>query len=266
MPTKKQLAALAKGRAKRAANIKKKATKANYKKKNCKTTKRKTNGFGDILRRFQDKKEEISKEDNTPISQQITKPPPPEIAGQENIPIEETPGKSLNLPSMRDLIDTAGNTGKKVWGHVNNAANYTWSALKDVNKMMGDAFSGIKTNPTLRNGSKRALKALKNSGMAAFNALRGESDRMWYIKILLTEINNKLDSFKFGEEITEKDVINLLKNSNILFALTELEAEENPDFPIKLLRQIKQAQLYITEIVKNAGYDIEIAEEEVAVN
>ena len=98
--------------------------------------------------------------------------------------------------------------------------------------------------------------------MAAFNALRGESDRMWYIKILLTEINNKLDSFKFGEEITEKDVINLLKNSNILFALTELEAEENPDFPIKLLRQIKQVQLYVMEILKSVGYTAEIGGED----
>ena len=219
--------------------------------------KRKTNGFGDILRRFQDKKEEISKEDNTPISQQITKVPPPEIAGQENIPIEETPGKSLNLPSMRDLIDTAGNTGKKVWGHVNNAANYTWSALKDVNKMMGDAFSGIKTNPTLRNGSKRALKALKNSGMAAFNALRGESDRMWYIKILLTEINNKLDSIKEGEEITDKEITNIFANANVLTELVNLEMDENPDFPSKLLREINSMKLYIEQIAKGLGFNVE---------
>ena len=50
MPTKKQLAALSRGRAIRAANLKKKATKGKYKKgKRCLKTKKKTNfGWGTI--------------------------------------------------------------------------------------------------------------------------------------------------------------------------------------------------------------------------
>ena len=106
MVTKKQLAALAKGRAVRAANCKKKNTKATYLKKQtktpkkCKQTKKRTNiSFGEIFDNYQD-----------------------EYNRHREPPKEPSP---------------------TLWNHITNAADISWKALNSLTNAIGDGLYSI---------------------------------------------------------------------------------------------------------------------------
>ena len=146
MVTKKQLEALARGRAIRKANCKKKTTKTKYPKR-CNRTRKHTNiSFNDIFDGYQDEYNNHKLPD-----------PEPEIE-----PKEPSPG---------------------LWDHITSAADTTWRALNSLTNAIGDGLYAVGDGvwsgteylfDTGKNRTKKAVDLTKEYAPKAVEKMKTE--------------------------------------------------------------------------------------------
>ena len=116
-----------------------------------------------------------------------------------------------------------------------DALKYTWSALKEITVLI----------------FKKGYHVAKARAIAGWNALRGQSERLSYIKYVLANLTAELD--KVDKKTTKIKLQKLKKLSEVLVTLTELENEDNKDLSKKFVRDIYAIPNYIDKIIKEKG-------------
>ena len=113
-----------------------------------------------------------------------------------------------------------------------DALKYSWNALKEITILI----------------FKKGYHVAKARAVAGWNALRGQSERLSYIKYVLSNLTTELD--KIDKKTTKIKLQKLKKLSEILVTLTELENEDNKDLSKKFVRDIYAIPTYIDKIIK----------------
>ena len=301
MVTKKQLAALAKGRAIRAANCKKKNTKAKYTKKQTKRCGRIRKGtnisFNQLLGSYQaDYEKRKPKEEPEPIEASPTMWQHVSNAANASWKalhsVANTIGDGLYAIGDGEWRGTeylfnAGKKGvektdevikmtkqkaneiKQKAGEIKNKAIET-SVYKNYVKPVGDKVIGWASSKKdkardlvkqygsdaldlVKTGGTKALDLLKAGGKAAMDAIRGPKGRLGAMKVLRTEITNKLDSFETAP--TREDMSEINQKMIQVKELLSDEMNENPELPTKIQREVEQLDGYIEKITKEVNED-----------
>ena len=141
-------------------------------------------------------------------------------------------------------MDIGREYGPKAW----EWAKYGGNKAKDLIKEYGpSAWEWAKY------GGNKALSLMKAGGRAAMEAFKGPEGRLASMRVLMTEITNKLDHFKSAP--TDTELAELVEKSNTLIDLLQAEADRNPDLPQNLIDEIEAIPKAINRIAKDLNYD-----------
>ena len=214
MVTKKQLAALARGRAIRARNLKTKHTTKRTSKK--KTKEAYSGGVDEKYRKGALPMKNYSKD-----------------ALAEYFGIGKKKGDKIEYPIVvykpkstfkQNAKEIAAHVGKTLWDITKYIATFGWRL------------------------SKAAAKGIMND-------LSEQTERLLYMRYLLASINEAMDKFNNKTPLTE--LKKTKKNIKILTKMAKLEKEENPNLPIKIIKDIMAIPVYFNSIYMNNEEAIE---------
>ena len=166
----------------------------------------------------------------------------------------------------RKAIDFGQEYGPKAWAWAkdrgNKAIDYgkeygpkAWEWAKDKGYKARDLIKeyGPSAMEWVKTGGSKALSLMKTGGRAAMNAFKGPAGRLASMRVLMTEITNKLDHFKSAP--TDTELAELVEKSNTLIDLLQEEADRNPDLPQNLIDEIEAIPKAINRIAKDLNYD-----------
>ena len=98
----------------------------------------------------------------------------------------------------------------------------------------------------VKSGGEKALKLLKHGGKPAVEAMEGPLGRLGAIKVLITEMTNRLDSYVTTP--SKAEVEDLQEKMETLKEYLQDEINENPEIPNSVIKQIDRLDLAIEKM------------------
>ena len=140
--------------------------------------------------------------------------------------------------------DVAKEYGPKAWDAAMTYGNKAWDYTKEY---APKAWNYAKENVP------KAWNLMRSGGRAAVEAAKGPQGNLAAMRVLITEITNKLDHFKTSP--TQEELAELVEKSNTLQDLLIEEQNKNPDFSQKVAEEINAIPVSIHKIAESLHYD-----------
>ena len=102
-------------------------------------------------------------------------------------------------------------------------------------------------------GGGKAMDLLKRGGKSALEAIRGPQGRLGAMKVLMTEINNKIATF--DTQPTSDDMAEINEKMDQVWDLLSAETTENPELPSRIQREVERLDQAIVKL--NNQIDLE---------